>query len=802
MPTRGLLLRWTWRDLRRRWLLVAAIALVLALGTGTYAALVGSSDWRRASNDASFALLAMHDVRVTLSEGLTADAGVLVAAAGRIPQAATVRAADERLVVPTLVEAGDRQVLVPGLIVGMPIDGQVDRIDVTRGRGLAPGDPAVVLDRSFSNYYDLPATGTIRVAGNVPLPYVGQGQQPEYFAIAGQGGGSFLTESGFAVVFAPLATAQAVAGAPGQVNEVALRLAPGTDARAVGAALEGELVRAGLAGTAVVRADETIYRALYEDIESDQQFWIIIAGLLLAGAAFATFNLSTRVVEAQRREIGIGMALGLPRWRLAVRPLALGLQVALLGVVLGIAVGWLTGRAFGALFESIAPLPVWLQPFPYATYVQAAALGFLLPLLGVAWPTWRAVRVEPVEAIRVGHLAGKGMRLAPLLRRLPLPGRSYAQLPARNLVRTPRRTVLTALGVAAAIATLVAVFGILDSFTAALDDFERDTTRTAPDRVTVQFAEVLAEDAPVLGQVAAAPQVGETSPALLVDATARTDAAEVPLALSIRDLDGGLWQPVTTPAQARDGVVLSETAARELGVVPGDDVTLEHPRWTASGLTREESVVRVAATHPGAIRAVSYLDRSGAQALGLAGLVNVLDATPAAGVGQEDLTRALFAVPGVASVQSATAVSDSLRNAVDQFASILGVAAVISLLLALLIAFNSTSIATDERSREHATMFAFGLPRRAVVLMSMAECAAIGVLGSLVGLAVGYLLARYTVEVQFRETLPELGLPVSVSAATVGLAVAVGVGAVALTPLLTVRRLGRMDIPATLRVVE
>lgn len=542
MRTQGLFLRWTARDLRRRWLLVAAIALVLALGTGTYAALIGSSDWRRESNDRSFALLRMHDVRMTLSEGLTADAGVLADAVTRIPQAGQVQDVAERLVVPTLVDVSGpgEQVLVPGRIVGMPVDPPVDLLHVTSGQGLRAGDPAVVLERSFADYYDLPDAGTLRVAGNRAVSYAGHGQLPEYFAIAGGGGGSFTTEAGFGVVFAPLETAQQLAGAPGRVNEVVLRLAPGADDEKVAAALEDELAGRGLAGTAVVKGEEVVYRTLYEDIDGDEQFWRIIAGLLLAGAAFATFNLTTRVVEAQRREIGIGMALGLPRWRLAIRPLALGVQIAVLGVLLGVVVGVVTGRLFGGLFRSLLPLPVWEQAFPYATYLQAAALGFLLPLLGVAWPTWRAVRVEPVEAIRVGHLAARGTRLAPLLRRIALPGRSWHQMPVRNLVRTPRRTVLTALGIGAAIATLVTVFGILDSFTRTLDDFDAETTTSAPDRVTVQFTDVLPEDAPQVAAVSAAPQVGGSAATLLVEGTARAGGEEVPLALSVRDMAGGL----------------------------------------------------------------------------------------------------------------------------------------------------------------------------------------------------------------------------------------------------------------------
>lgn len=807
MAIRGLLLRWTLRDLRGRWVLVAAIALVLALGTGTYAALLGSSDWRRVSNDRSFELLRMHDVRVTLSEGLTADAGALAAVLGRIPQAGQVEAVEERLVVPTPVDVSGsgRDVLVPGRIVGMPVDGTVDRLHVSSGRGLAQGDPAVVLERTFADYYELPDAGTLEVAGGRIVSYAGHGQVPEYFAIAGGSGGSFATEAGFAVVFAPLATAQQLAGAPGQVNEVVLRLAPGADVGAAATAVEEELAAEELAGTAVVKADEIVYRTLYEDIEGDEQFWRIIAGLLLAGAAFATFNLTTRVVEAQRREIGIGMALGLPRWRMAVRPLALGVQIAVLGVLLGVGVGVITGRLFGGLFRTLLPLPVWVQAFPYDTYLQAAALGFVLPLLGVAWPTWRAVRVEPVEAIRVGHLAAKGSRLTPLLRRVSLPGRSYHQMPLRNVVRTPRRTALTALGIGAAIATLVAVFGILDSFTSTLDDFDAETTRSAPDRVTVQFAEVLPEASPQVAAVTGGEEVGESATTLVLEATARSDGAVVPLVLSVRDIDGGLWQPSISggePADAATGIVLSEVAARDLGVAPGDRIMLEHPQRTAQGATQVTTPIVVAGTHPGPIRAVSYLDRSQADAFGAAGLVNSVEATPADGVSRDELTRALFDVPGVASVQAASALTDSFRGALDAFTGILGIAAAITLLLALLIAFNATSIATDERAREHATMFAFGLPRRVVVAMGMTENAVIGFLGTVIGVVLGFLLTRYTVEVQLHRTLPEFGMPATVSLGTVVVALAVGVGAVALTPLLTVRRLGHMDIPATLRVVE
>ncbi len=47
-------LRWSLRDLRARWVQVCAIAFIIAIGTGLYAGLSSTSQWRRVSYDASY----------------------------------------------------------------------------------------------------------------------------------------------------------------------------------------------------------------------------------------------------------------------------------------------------------------------------------------------------------------------------------------------------------------------------------------------------------------------------------------------------------------------------------------------------------------------------------------------------------------------------------------------------------------------------------------------------------------------------------------------------------------------------
>ena len=99
-------------------------------------------------------------------------------------------------------------------------------------------------------------------------------------------------------------------------------------------------------------------------------------------------------------------------------------------------------------------------------------------------------------------------------------------------------------------------------------------------------------------------------------------------------------------------------------------------------------------------------------------------------------------------------------------------------------------------------MFAYGVRRRTVVAMLMLESAVVGVVATLIGLLGGLALFRYFIT-QWAQTMPEIAIPVEMSPATLLWAIGVGVVAVGLAPLLTApRKLRKMDLPSTLRVME
>lgn len=811
----GLWLRWSLRDLRSRWALVLAIGLVIAIGTGVSAGLGSMETWRIASNDASYAALRSHDVEMSLTEGTSAAPGSLAGLVRSIPAAEAVAVAEERLRLPTQVEIdrpGAEPILVSAEVIGAPLGPRGPRVDafwVDEGRDLRTPDegrPVAILERGFAAHHDLPASGKLRLGGGKRLRYVGVGGSPEFFLVTRPGGGDFGgAEAHFAAIFTSLPTVQAVAG-DRKVNDVVLRLGEGGKPTLVRRQLKRALAAAGLSGEVNALSEEAAHRVLYQDAKGDQELFDIFAFLILAGAALAAFNLATRIVEAQRREIGIGMALGVPPRELAIRPLLLGVQIALAGTVCGLVLGLLMGGIFRGVLEDLLPLPVMRTPFELEVFLRAAVLGLLLPIVATAIPVWRGLRQTPVEAIRVGFRSARGSGIASLGKRLRLPGSSVSQLPLRNVLRAPRRTMLTVLGLGAVLSVLVAFLGLIDSFLATVDRSEAEISKGNRGRVTVTLrgferegeARRLIERTP--GVTAAEPRltlpVGFSSPG----------GGGFDGSVTLLDFESRIWAPSIIagepPAPGRAGVVLSEKAAEDLGVSPGEEITLGVPTRRAGRFEEAEVPVLVTGLHPDPFRTFAYMDRSSAAAVGLGGRTNQIAVTPQPGVSAEQIGRALFDAEAVASVEEATATTQFVRKRLDDFIGVLQLIEGFALALALLIAFNSSSISIDERRRENATMLAFGVTPGRATRLAITESLLTGLLGTLVGIAGGYLLVSYVVNSTLPETLPDLGMVIHLTAGSALVAAAVGILAVSLAPLLGARRISRMDIPSTLRVME
>ena len=144
------------------------------------------------------------------------------------------------------------------------------------------------------------------------------------------------------------------------------------------------------------------------------------------------------------------------------------------------------------------------------------------------------------------------------------------------------------------------------------------------------------------------------------------------------------------------------------------------------------------AIHPHPLRSNAYMDIGQAYIAGLEGLANVVTGAPAEGKSLNDVKRAMFGVPGVATVQGLSESTKAVQDLFEQASTIYLIIEGFVLGLALLIAFNTANINSDERVRDHATMFAYGVTVLRVLGNLALEGLILGVLAAVMGVVLGY----------------------------------------------------------------
>jgi putative ABC transport system permease protein len=303
-----------------------------------------------------------------------------------------------------------------------------------------------------------------------------------------------------------------------------------------------------------------------------------------------------------------------------------------------------------------------------------------------------------------------------------------------------------------------------------------------------------------------APTVAVAQPGIRVGGTIGGEGESILALIELIDFEQAIWSPSLTegsagPASA--GVVLAEKAAADLGVAVGEEVTLRLPVMTGeSSFTLESTTLPVSALHPYPLRNFAYMDIAHSGLLGLDGTVNLVQVLPAAGSTTTDVTRSLLTMESVSSVQEVRSVVQSVRDAMGQIIGILTIVGFFVFIVALLIAFNAASISLDERFRDHATMFAFGVPIRTALRMAMTESMVVGLIATTVGIFGGLAMLWWVTSQLLATTLPDFGVAIILRPQTLMITALLGVVAVACAPLFTVRRMRRMDLPGTLRLME
>jgi len=120
---------------------------------------------------------------------------------------------------------------------------------------------------------------------------------------------------------------------------------------------------------------------------------VAFAGMAVVLAAVGIYGLISYSVAQRTREIGIRMALGAQARQVMMPVLRQGFVLAVAGIAIGLAGSVLAARLLSSFLFGI-------EPSDPLTYALVSALLLFVTLLASFIPSRRALRVDPLTALR------------------------------------------------------------------------------------------------------------------------------------------------------------------------------------------------------------------------------------------------------------------------------------------------------------------------------------------------------------------------------------------------------------------
>jgi putative ABC transport system permease protein len=778
-----------WRDLRRLWLQSLAIAVVLASGvmililaTGTLRSLTETRDTYY--DRQHFAQVFIRATRVpdTLLPEIAAIPGL--------------REIEPRIVLEAVLDVAGMVEPATARLLSLPPEGAVlNRPLLRAGRLPHPDRPdEAVISEPFAREHGLGPGGRLVVTlGGLrrEVRVTGLVLSPEFIYAIGPSA-VMPDDRRFGLVWMNRAALAAAGNLDGAFNDLAATLARDADEAAVIDALDRMLAPWGGQG-ATGRGLQQSHAFLQSELDQLDAMAVILPPVFLIVAAALVNMVLTRLIALDRAQIGLLKALGYADRRIAGHYLRLSLWIGVLGVLLGWAAGWQSGRWMTGIYADYFRFPYLLYRPGTAEIAVSGLLGMAAVALGALRAVWAALRLPPAVALSppAPPRFRRGWADA-LFGRFRL--RQTSMMILRSILRWPARAAITGLGVAASVALLVAAFFTVDVMKVVTDEI---FTRANRQHVTL----ILSPAAPAAAVEAARalPGVRAAEGGYAVPVRLVAGAVERLALLQGRDPDARLTQvidagggPVVLPAR---GIVLPERLAATLGVAPGDVLTVEllaPPRGTyrlpVAGLMRQ-SLGQDVLIDAGALHAL----------MGQAPQVSRIDLlTDAAALPR--LHAAVKAAPAIAGVIDWTEVRQRFDETVERsLRTMMLVYAAVGMLVTVGVVYNAARIQLAERQHELATLRVLGFSGAEVGFVLWGEMMVLALIAVPFGLAAGYGLAAAMAQGFSTEIV---AMPLVVSSRTFGIAAGLALGAALMSALVVAARLSEVDLVSTLKRKE
>ncbi len=545
--------------------------------------------------------------------------------------------------------------------------------------------------------------------------------------------------------------------------------------------------------SAVDRSEQASHRFLTDELGEIEVNTTYIPTIFLAVAAFLVYTLLARLISIQRPQIGLLKSFGFPAWRIGLHYLEFALCIVAAGLLLGLATGLPFGSALIGVYRQYFHFPALTYRLTAGVLGTAAGVALAAAVVGALSAVARVMRLAPAEAMR----PEPPRRFRPgLLESLPWTARldPVSRSILRNLARRPWRAVLSIVGIAMAVATVMVgrfIFDAVHHLVAMhFDAAERQD-------VTVIFQEVRAPR--VLASLRALPAVLSVEPFRVMPAKLRAGPRSKRVSLLAVPAAGQLFRIVDAHGRRIDvppaGVVLTRKLGEILAVHPGETISIE--QLDGKRLRFRARIVRLS-DEPIGINA--YIDSAALATIlredaAISGARLKIDPRHAS-----QLYAQLKRTPVVAAVSIRAATLTTIRQIMNRsFIIMTAVMTGFGIVLVIGMVYNSARIALSERGIELASLRVLGFTRWEVIQLLLGEQALLVIAAIPAGCALGTLLCQLLVPVFDRELFR---LPFMLTRTTFAFAALITLGAAMLAAALVAVRIAQLDLIGVLKSRE
>ncbi|WP_299832170.1 ABC transporter permease [uncultured Roseobacter sp.] len=778
------------RDFRRLWMQAIAIALVLACGVailltsvGMYSAL---SETRTAYYERNrFADVFVHTTRAPES---------LLPEIARIDGVLNVEArisGDAILDIPGRVKTAVGRVLsypedrepvlnVPLLVQGrfpnpMVTDEIVVNAPFAEANGFEPGD-------SFS--------ANLR-GQKRELTIVGTVLSPEFVYTIGPGA-LMPDNTSFGIIWMSERAAAAAFDMTGAFNDVAIAVAAGLPTAPVIDAVDDLLEPYGGFG-AYDRTTQQSDAFLDAEISQLKGMAAILPPIFFGIAGFLVSMVLSRIIALERSEIGLLKAIGYSNTEVCLHYLMLAGLIALAGVLLGWVAGTVLARSMANQYAQFFNFPFVIFRVSYWVYAAAGLAGLATTSLGAAHSALQAARLAPAIAMQPpAPPRFKRSFIDEMMARLRLTQPTIMIL--RSLLRWPLRSFLTSLGLALAVASVIASLFINDALDEIVDLAFFQTNRQ--DAMLI-FSDDVLETA--LEDVRNLPGVLQAESQQFHTAILHKGHLSKRVAVEARRPDTDLSRVMDASGRLMTappgGILLSQRLADQLDVQAGD--TIEAEFLSGRRETFDLVVTGLVEQHfgLGAYMDLAFLNTLFRQAPQLTTANVTLDEHQTVA-----LHKAIKELPELSGLIEMTENRQSFQDTIDQNVTVMNtIYIVIAVLITVGVTYNAARIQLSERARELASLRILGFDRGEVSYILVGEMMLIALIAQPFGWLIGAWIAR-TMTNAF--TSDVYAIPLVLQPATFASASLVVLTAALVSVMIVRRRLDRLDLVAVMKTRE